>query len=445
MTNLLTLQGIQPEQVVQNYTSRSLNHLSNYELLEQAIEIVATPKIEPDSFGLHTPLELLARYRLLPYVRQEMLSLARMQIVATVSCFEFGGKLADMPALTVTFPNLFLAKSDLLNALNNGDLNRAETVFLWLLHNYNGNVIQWLLEESLLLALSGAAHGNILFGLLSTLGTSFSKAVSLARLFIRETAKHPSLKFSWISTIENSLKSEEQPLTPDGLSQELVRILFKVKYIGKPQESGIAPIMLQAEQAGLPQKFIGSLIQEKVNSPDWGYSALSSAMQVAALSMLQEPTKHAKYGWTHCMTLPQSIWLLYPRYTNKIMAVQTALAYVIGFRSAIGQTSLVPTVEYSPTKLSIEDALNSSPELAAATIWNALDRELPSMVTQLATEAAIRNDAHLVKYTLACIDLAKQDRIHSRLYLSAAAYLCAIWVIEQPFDTIQKHLHIGRD
>ena len=47
--------------------------------------------------------------------------------------------------------------------------------------------------------------------------------------------------------------------------------------------------------------------------------------------------------------------------------------------------------------------------------------------TSLATTASISHDAHLVKYTLACLDAAAADPRHRDLYLAAADHLHRWW------------------
>jgi hypothetical protein len=58
---------------------------------------------------------------------------------------------------------------------------------------------------------------------------------------------------------------------------------------------------------------------------------------------------------------------------------------------------------------------------------------LDDVVATLATAASHHHDAHLVKYTLACIDAAASDPEQRRLYLAAAASLSGWWA-QQPSD-----------
>jgi hypothetical protein len=50
----------------------------------------------------------------------------------------------------------------------------------------------------------------------------------------------------------------------------------------------------------------------------------------------------------------------------------------------------------------------------------------------------------LVKYTRACLDMGTFDPEHVRLYLAAAAHLCAVWMAEAPRATIAEALLVGR-
>ena len=66
------------------------------------------------------------------------------------------------------------------------------------------------------------------------------------------------------------------------------------------------------------------------------------------------------------------------------------------------------------------------------------------MRTELATQAAIRNDAHLVKYTLACLDVATMDPAYARLYHAAAAYLVSVWMATTPAESLLENLATDR-
>jgi hypothetical protein len=77
-------------------------------------------------------------------------------------------------------------------------------------------------------------------------------------------------------------------------------------------------------------------------------------------------------------------------------------------------------------------------------VCHAADSELPEIRTALVTEALIRNDQHLVKYTRATLDMGSFDLGHTRLYLAAAAHLCGLWIAECPRQALRDRLLVGQ-
>src|SRR5580704_10309707 len=119
--------------------------------------------------------------------------------------------------------------------------------------------------------------------------------------------------------------------------------------------------------------------------------------------------------------------------------------WIMAYRSVLSDRALDLSWHPQPTKdASVLEALQTSPAAAASRVWHAPDGELSSIRRILATEASIRNDIHLVKYTRACLDMRTFDPEHVRLYLAAAALLCAVWMAEAPRATITEALLIGR-
>ena len=87
------------------------------------------------------------------------------------------------------------------------------------------------------------------------------------------------------------------------------------------------------------------------------------------------------------------------------------------------------------------EALETSPTVAAARVWHADPSERPAIKQLLATQASIRTDQHLIKYTRACLDMVSFAPEH--LYLAAAAHLCSVWVKEHPTAQIKSKLQSG--
>jgi hypothetical protein len=150
--------------------------------------------------------------------------------------------------------------------------------------------------------------------------------------------------------------------------------------------------------------------------------------------MLEEPPDHAPYGWSHCLTMPQAVLGLAGRGTSPRTAVAVAATHVVGFRAALGSRALVGDwTPEAPATTDVAEAIDAGPEQAAAAAWSAADADLDGVITELATRASLHHDAHLVKYTLACLDAGNDDPDHRRLYLAAAACLSAWWAA-QPSD-----------
>jgi hypothetical protein len=160
----------------------------------------------------------------------------------------------------------------------------------------------------------------------------------------------------------------------------------------------------------------------------------------------KRPTQFAKFGWTHCLTLPQAACGLSAFNIDRKLALAAALVWTTAYRSVLSDRDLV--LKWAPEKLkgsaSLKEALQTSPAAAAARAWHADPQELPLVKQALATQASIRTDQHLVKYTRACLDMVSFDPKAKRLYLAAAAHLCAVWLKEQPEATIKERLFQDR-
>ncbi|HEX4775424.1 MAG TPA: hypothetical protein VFW74_01510, partial [Acidimicrobiia bacterium] len=85
--------------------------------------------------------------------------------------------------------------------------------------------------------------------------------------------------------------------------------------------------------------------------------------------------------------------------------------------------------DWSPerTRTGLLEALDASPEVAGAAWFHASAHDLASALPVLIGRAAGHHDAHVVKYTLACLAAAERDRAQRSLYYAAAASLVAWW------------------
>jgi len=155
--------------------------------------------------------------------------------------------------------------------------------------------------------------------------------------------------------------------------------------------------------------------------------------------MLLEPWEHAPYGWSHCLTMPQAVLGVAGHATSAVAARAVAATFVAGFRASLATVTLdTPWTPRRPPG-DLEAMLRHDPEQAAASVWHADDDRLEQIRVVLATWASSRHDAHLVKYTLACLDAADRDRSHQRLFLAAGAKLLAYWVLHpDPDDALPQ-------
>jgi hypothetical protein len=148
---------------------------------------------------------------------------------------------------------------------------------------------------------------------------------------------------------------------------------------------------------------------------------------VAALSMLQDDPDQAPYGWTHCLTMPQATLDIAHRTDDPRRAIAVAATYVLGFRATQSSSAIDPAwTPPSPADGDPESLLAGGPDRAAALVWHARS-ERTRLLHELASYAACHHDAHLVKYTLACLDAVAADPEGASLFLAAAAYLAAWW------------------
>ena len=153
-------------------------------------------------------------------------------------------------------------------------------------------------------------------------------------------------------------------------------------------------------------------------------------LRLAAWSMLQDAPDAAPYGWTHCLTLPLGVLGNVNVSERPAACVAVAATYVLGFRATLGTARI--DASHVPELPATRSLTGASPQAAAAVAWHASSAERRAVVTTLATRAAVHRDAHLAKYTLACLDVAERDVEAAPLYLAAAAYLGAWWDAHGP-------------
>lgn len=409
------LTSIEPAAVSDAYDRLGLQALSDEALVSSAAAVIDRPKAAaPDSFVLHAPLELMARAGLLGRVAPEARSSARHRLVWFAATYAAAGDPAPDPP-RAAFADASVAGSSLAAAISAGDLDGADAAAAWLADHVGRLDLATVLVDVVAPSLAGAAHGGIFLHQL--LSWDAAPAAPGARHFARELARYPDLRLSWFQD------------RPDGSGAggsvaALVAALLRPESPGPLDSNFIYPTMHLTESSGLARGLLGPALAGVDRS-----EAGTALLRVAALSMLQDDPGQAPYGWSHCLTMPHGlleIAALAPR-PDDVLAV--AATYVLGFRATLGAVALDPS--WVPDRLGsgvdAVDALAGSPADAASAAWHAGGEDLARVTTALASYAAGHPDAHLVKYTLACLQLAVADAQMCRLYLAAAAYLGAWW------------------
>jgi hypothetical protein len=383
---------------------------SEQALVRSVANTIRVPRHETaDSFVLHAPLELLARAELLNFVDAPHRDRACDRIRQIGERFSASGEPVSTPRQYLP-PSPAIAAEELLQALNCGDLDRVDSISTWIDSALNAQQLATLLAPRIVQSLAAAGHSPILFDLL------LSTSMPNVPLLFRGPARHLAKRFDWrIEWMDSRSQSVEIP------ARTLFDALIATPQIGSPGSTFIYPVMHQADEAGVAKQVIEPYLSEHFDS-----SQVSRDIQrAAAMSMIQESLEHTPFGWTHCLTMAQSVLALADRAIEPSLACAVASTYVVGFRAAQGSVFLDPA--YVPERSAhqtLVDALHCGPSAAAAFAWHAPVETRAQIVTNLATSASAHEDAHLVKYTLACIRALSID---PPLFLAAAAFLSAFW------------------
>jgi hypothetical protein len=407
---------ISPDAVPAEYHRLGLDRLPDARLVAVVASVVRRPRLDAaDSFVLHAPLELAARAALLPHVAPEARERARMRLVALAAGYEAWGPPApDHDAVELASPHE--AVTHLRSAIDAGDLDDVDATSAWLGRRVAAADLRRLLADDVVPRLAAAAHAPIFLYQLPRVAPRGEVTAELLRPLARELARHPDWRLTWHEQLDRS--GPVPGAVPD---RSLADAIAATPHLGVPESDFIYPLMSQVEQTGVAE----TVLTEPLRGVDLkdGARVLSRA---AAWSMLDEPSDYAPYGWSHCLTMPQAVMGIASACSDPAAALADASTYVVGFRAAMAARPLASVAPPDP-HVDIAAALAAEPPVAAGALWHAPDDELDAAVTQIVTRAATAHDAHLVKYTLACLDAAAADLSHARLYYAAAASLAAYW------------------
>jgi hypothetical protein len=390
-----------------------IEDLPDARLAAEVADVVRVPRVEPaDSMVLHAPLELAARDALLPLVIPAERSAARGRLADLARGYAAFGAGVSAPA-TVECASVADGARRLSDAIAAGDLADVDALSSWLGRVATPDELRSLLADEVVPRLSAAAHGSIFLYLLPRVSPRGELTGELLRPLARELARAPERQLTWYED------RAPQAVTP---GDALLEAVAATPRLGVPGSDFIHPLMAQAEESGVATDLLAA--------PTMSVPLVDGAralLRAAAWSMLAEPDDFRPYGWSHCLTMPQAVLGIASACSDPSAALAVAATYVVGFRAAMSVEPLATAYAPPDPSTDVMRALVETPTYAAAAVWHTPVSDVPRAVTALATYAATHPDAHLVKYTVACLDAAAWDRTHARVYLAAAGALAGYW------------------
>jgi hypothetical protein len=251
--------------------------------------------------------------------------------------------------------------------------------------------------DGIVLSLAAAGHAPILLELrprVADVVPTFGNG-----LVAMELARYPDWRFDWAAA----------RIATGATSGDLAERLAAPRSPGDPGSDFIYPTMHLTETSGLAAEVLDAPLRELGLD-----EARRVLLRVAAQSMLQDAPSAAPYLWTHCLTLPQAALAAVEVGADPDVAVAVAATYVLGFRAIYGRVRL-------------DSGWTSAPGSAAQQVLEAGAGELADLVDEIVTFGALHPDAHVAKYTLACLDATAADPDAGSLFLAAAAHLHEVW------------------
>lgn len=439
-----SVEDMDPKNLVEAYHSRRLGEWSDRQVVRAVAEVISRPsKKGLTSFTLHAPLELLARAGLLPLVAPEDRELARMQMVASAAAYGRGVTAVPEPEALPPFADFSAASRRFAAVFADGEEDALEAAVLQIAKQFGVASLVHALTPQLLPTLTSASHAHIgLWLLLRHGGAGDVDDASLLRAAARNLAADPEGRLASFSGMKIA---GAKPLarSPATIEQEILDKLADPPKGKKPSRFSIRPLMEAAEATGTVEDYFAEFIRHDLTSEQID-AAFRAVLRSCAHSMLQDTRRQAKFGWSHCLTLPQAACGLSSLNLHRKLGLATTLVWATAYRTILSDKAL--DFKYRPKVFrgSLREALETGPDAAAGRFWHADPGEVGDMQRILASEAAVRNDQHLAKYTRACFDLCGFDPQGWRFYHASAATLSAIWIAETPREKIPERFLDGR-
>jgi hypothetical protein len=261
----------------------------------------------------------------------------------------------------------------------------------------------------------------------------------MLRAAVRGVAAEPKLRLKSFSGMERICGGKPLSKSAAEIQADIFEKLKDPPRAPTAKSGGMRGLFEGGESADVADIVFRDFVQHELNDQQID-AAFRALLRITAYQMLLDDIHNAKYGWTHCMTLPQAALGLASIHMERKLALATSLCWCACYRSVEGKAAMDFTYNPEPVAIGLHEALHSGHDVAAARFWDSSDEEIPEMVRLLATEASIRNDQHHAKYTRACFEMCGFDPQYKRLYLAAAARLAGLWVTEVPREKITEKM-----
>ena len=351
--------------------------LSDRALVDAVAEAITPPKVTASSsFVLHAPMELMARARLLSLASPAARPEGRRRIAEIATLYARSG-LEIEAAARRSYAGAAAALAALTAAIPAGDAEEADGALVWLLEHRSRATLLAGIADAVIPALGAAAHAPILLAMFlrsPELGEAYG---ALLRAPLRYLTLQGAARLTWPT---------RTAVSPSHVCGDLLGALLSPRRVDSPSMF-IGPTMLAVEAGGLAERLLAAPTQS-ISLED----AERSLLRLAAGSMLQDDPRHAPYGWTHCLTMPQGVLTLAAVAKDRRAAIRVAATHVLGFRATLGTADLEPGRPLPPP--TADTLRGASPAEAASIAFDTPAEEAGPLRAALAAHAVGHVDAH---------------------------------------------------
>ena len=360
------------------------------------------------SLEIHAPLEVMARYALLPQVASAQRERARRNMAKAAGDF---AETASPPAAS---PVGYADATPTVDWIDSPWEAVGDSL---------SEATRWprnlkVLITRVLQQVGGAGHGQILLHhVLDADPHVRRKLLPHMQMFIRAFCEDQS-------TDRGAVIPQIRPLlhASPGAIEEFLGGIRRSRT--STLHTGIRGVMARGQSVDVPE------VSDSTRAKPFEVAGTAC---IAAARIMLTADADMEYGWSHCMTLSEAAWGFVDRGTEDEVAASVALSYVAAFVSALGfpgWQSPISAASASATGITaFRQALASaSPDDAVAICLGATEDVMMEAWGDVISRASALEDAHLVKYVHACFRSAARRPDAECTFLAAATRLLSRWL-----------------